>query len=168
PYSMVKVVAPAFYSVDRPRVPLLASVCAVAANVTFNALTYRALGAPGLALGTSLAALVNVTILRLAFARVVGPMRTRPRELLWLLLACVALGAVVWLGDQATARLIARLGAVAPSRAIELVARLVALALIIASGFLVYTALLRRVGYPGAAQLARLPGALVRRLRSRT
>ena len=73
PYSMVKVVAPTFYSIDRPRVPLVASVSAVAVNLTFNALTYRELGAPGLALGTSLAAIVNVGILRLALRRVVGP-----------------------------------------------------------------------------------------------
>jgi putative peptidoglycan lipid II flippase len=75
PYSLVKVLSPAFFAVDRPRLPMLASMCAVAANVTFNALTYRILGAPGLALGTTLAAGVNLFILRIAFRRVIG----RPR-----------------------------------------------------------------------------------------
>ena len=97
PYSMVKVVAPAFYSVDRPRVPLLASASAVAINITFNALTYRTLGAPGLALGTSIAALVNVVILRLSFRRVIGAMTSGGRgQLAWLVLASALLGACVW------------------------------------------------------------------------
>lgn len=65
PYGMVKVVAPVLYSLDRPRAPLVASITGVTVNLVFNALTYRTLGAPGLALGTSLGAFANIAVLRL-------------------------------------------------------------------------------------------------------
>ena len=50
---------PAFYAIGRPRFPVIASVAAVAANLLWNILTFRRFGHVGLALGTSLAALVN-------------------------------------------------------------------------------------------------------------
>src|SRR4029077_7440333 len=66
-YAAIKVVAPAFYAIGRPRSPVAASLAAVAANLIWNALTFRTFGHVGLALGTSLAALVNFTVLALAF-----------------------------------------------------------------------------------------------------
>ena len=72
PYGMVKVLAPVFYSVDRPRIPLAASVSGVTVNLVFNAWTYRSLGAPGLALGTSLGAFANVAVLRWLMSKNVG------------------------------------------------------------------------------------------------
>src|SRR5690606_27631100 len=167
PYSMVKLFAPAFYSVDRPRVPLIASVSAVTVNLVFNALTYRHLGAPGLALGTSLAALVNLTILRLAFRRLTATTRGRGRGREWaaLLLANAIMAAVVAAGHGAVELGLLRARALAPSivgglRAVSLVA-------LIAVAFAVYTAILRRFGYPGADLLASLPGRVFGRLRRR-
>ena len=55
-YAGVKVLAPAFYALRAPRVPLIASIAAVVCNVCANLLLYRRLGAPGLALGTSIGA----------------------------------------------------------------------------------------------------------------
>jgi len=66
-YSAIKVVAPAFYALGRTRVPLLASLSAVAANLAWNFLTFRRLGHVGLALGTSVAATVNLAVLLGAF-----------------------------------------------------------------------------------------------------
>lgn len=66
-YSAIKVVAPAFYALGRTRVPLLASLSAVLANVLWNLLTFKRLGHVGLALGTSLAAMVNLAVLVVAF-----------------------------------------------------------------------------------------------------
>ncbi|MCA9660712.1 MAG: murein biosynthesis integral membrane protein MurJ, partial [Myxococcales bacterium] len=166
PYSMVKVVAPTFYSIDRPRVPLVASMSAVAVNLTFNALTYRELGAPGLALGTSLAAIVNVGILRLALRRVVGPgAGGGGRNLLHLGIANAAMAAAIvvawWPVERALEWAQVHAGALSGG----LVA--VALALVIGGAFLLYTALLRRFDYPGAELLASLPTKLVGRLRRR-
>jgi len=68
-YSAVKVMAPAFYALQAPRVPLLGSVVAVAINIAGSLLLYRRLGAPGLALGTSAGALGNIAVLYGSFLR---------------------------------------------------------------------------------------------------
>jgi putative peptidoglycan lipid II flippase len=70
-YAAIKVVAPAFYALGRTRVPLLASVSAVAANLVWNIFTFRRFGHVGLALGTSIAALVNAGILVFAFEKLI-------------------------------------------------------------------------------------------------
>jgi putative peptidoglycan lipid II flippase len=76
-YAAVKVVAPAFYALGKSRVPLVASVAAVAANVVLNFAMFDTLGVPGLALGTSLAATVNFAILLVAFRRSAGAIEGR-------------------------------------------------------------------------------------------
>jgi len=73
-YSGVKVVAPAFYALDRAKVPVIASAAAVATNLSLNLAAHRWLGAQGLgflglAIGTSLGALVNLLVLVLSFRR---------------------------------------------------------------------------------------------------
>jgi putative peptidoglycan lipid II flippase len=159
PYGLVKILAPSFYVLDRPRIPLLASFCAVAVNIAFNALTYRSLGAPGLALGTTLGALFNIGVLRFWFARIVGPLPgVDLRQLGALLLGNVALAGIVyaaWLGIEA---LIAAVG-------FAWWLRLAGLALVVPIGFFAYVGVLRVLNYPGAALLWGLPGKLMRRLR---
>ncbi len=68
-YAAVKVMAPAYYALQSPRVPLIASVAAVVCNIATSLALYRRMGAPGLALGTSVGAWVNITVLYVAFAR---------------------------------------------------------------------------------------------------
>jgi len=68
----VKVVAPAFYALDRARIPLYASVSAVAANIVANVLLFPVLSYKGLALGTSIAATLNFGVLVFAFRRGFG------------------------------------------------------------------------------------------------
>jgi len=167
PYSLVKVFAPAFFAVDRSRVPMIASIAAVLANLLFNSLTYRQLGAPGLALGTTVAALVNLGILRLWFGRVVG----RPRQEGWLrdmallilanaVLAAVAMGA--WHG-------IARaLETVAWPRGTFRVVHGISLLATIALCFVTYVGVLRLFRLRGAEDLWELPRKVLRRLRPRS
>ena len=97
-YAAIKVMAPAFYALGRTRVPLLASLSAVAANVLWNLLTFRHLGHVGLALGTSLAAIVNLIVLVLAFQIQVGGLLTRElgASMLRILLSAGAMALVVW------------------------------------------------------------------------
>jgi putative peptidoglycan lipid II flippase len=76
-YAAVKVVAPAFYAIGRTRVPLIGSVLAVAANLAWNYATYRTLGHFGLALGTSVAATVNLLVLVTAFQIQIKNLLTR-------------------------------------------------------------------------------------------
>lgn len=160
PYGLVKIFAPVFYGLDRPRIPLLASIAAVVVNIGFNALTYRQLGTPGLAFGTTLAAIVNIAILRLSFTRVAGPLPgLSGKQLAALVLANLALAGVVVGADFAIGQGIARL----PTG--TWMARVAGLALVIPLGFFTYVAVLRAFAYPGAAMLWGLPGKLWRRLR---
>lgn len=162
PYSMVKIVAPAFYTIDRPRLPLFASLAAVAVNIAFNAAFYRQLGAPGLALGTSVGAVVNVGLLRLFYRRNVGTL-ARPgrwRELGWLLLANAVMGGLLWVAWVG-----ATLGLGYLPMYLRTLATAAAVTLLIGLGFAVYVAVLKLGGFPGADGLARLPGSLWRKLR---
>ena len=97
-YAAIKVVAPSFYALGRTRVPLIASVAAVAANLIWNALTFRRFGHVGLALGTSIAALVNAGILIYAFEKQIRGFVSR--ELLVpfakILFAAGVMAAAVW------------------------------------------------------------------------
>jgi putative peptidoglycan lipid II flippase len=167
PYSLVKVFAPSFYSLDRPRVPMVASLLGVAANLTFNALTYRRLGAEGLALGTTVAALVNLTVLRLAFARRLGPVAApaaRVKQIGALAVANALLAGVAWCGWRACAAL---LGAAQVDGAPGKLLHGVLLFAVIGIAFVVYAATMSRLRYPGAAELVGLPGKLRERLRGR-
>jgi len=168
PYSLVKVFAPAFFAMDRPRVPMFASMAAVAANLIFNSVTYRRLGAPGLALGTTVAALVNLGILRLWFGRVLG----RPGKEGWLrdivlmilanaVLAAVAMG--MWYG-------IARALEAAPlawPRGVLRIVHGLSLLATIAIGFVTYVGVLRLFRLRGAEDLWELPRKVFHRLRPR-
>jgi putative peptidoglycan lipid II flippase len=164
PYGLVKILAPVFYGLDRPRLPLAGSLAAVAVNLTFNWLTYRTLGAPGLALGMGLGALVNVAILRISFARVVGPLEgvARWRGIGSLLVANAVLGGLVWVAWWGLTPALERAQGV--SAQLLLAALLLP---VIGLGFFAYTGVLRALRYPGAELLWGLPGKLYRRVRGR-
>jgi putative peptidoglycan lipid II flippase len=61
-YSVVRIVSPAFYALRMSRIPVIASVTSVVANVLLNVILVRVMGYAGLALGTSLAAIVNAAV----------------------------------------------------------------------------------------------------------
>lgn len=165
PYSLVKIFAPAFYGVDKPRIPLFASLTAVVINIVFNALTYRQLGAAGIALGTTLGAVANWLVLRVAFRRVVGPLPVpkRAARLGALVVGNAVLGGVAWGGYFGAAWVLARVG-VSMESPLVLAPVLV---VVIGAAFMAYAGVLRALGYPGAQQLWSMPGKLVRRLRRR-
>ncbi|HXU63586.1 MAG TPA: lipid II flippase MurJ, partial [Polyangia bacterium] len=98
-YAAIKVVAPAFYALKRTRIPVMASVTAVAANLIWNILTFRRFGHVGLAVGTSIAALANFTVLTFAFQRQVHGLFTRDLVIPFLKIAAASLvmAAAIWL-----------------------------------------------------------------------
>jgi putative peptidoglycan lipid II flippase len=62
-YSVVRIVSPAFYALGRARTPVQVSVATVLFNAALNIVLAQVLGYRGLALGTSIAALFNATLL---------------------------------------------------------------------------------------------------------
>jgi len=72
-YASVKVLAPAFYAMGQPRVPLVASASAVAANVATVVLLHPYLGFGGIAAGLVVSTFVNVLVLGLVLRQRVGP-----------------------------------------------------------------------------------------------
>ncbi len=97
-YSGVKVIAPAFYATNLSRVALFGSVSAVLANLACNAVLFPLIGYRGLALGTSLAALVNFSVLAMHFHRRWGGLLSGA---LWgglakVLVAAALMAAAVW------------------------------------------------------------------------
>jgi putative peptidoglycan lipid II flippase len=71
-YTGVKVLAPAFYALGTPRVPLAASALAVATNLAVIFLGHGALGFRAIALGTALGSLLNAGWLLVVFQRRLG------------------------------------------------------------------------------------------------
>ena len=90
-YAAVKVVAPVFYALKRPRVPVIASMLAVAANVLLSVLLHPRYGYRVLALGTSVAAICNLAVLLGSFQRIYGGV-LRGEMMLALLRISVAAG----------------------------------------------------------------------------
>jgi putative peptidoglycan lipid II flippase len=94
-YTGVKVLAPAFYALGTPRVPLAASVLAVSANLLVILLGHAALGYRAIALGTALGSLLNAGLLLAVFERRVGGLLGHGlgRSLLRIVAAALAMGA---------------------------------------------------------------------------
>jgi putative peptidoglycan lipid II flippase len=97
-YSGVKVFAPAFYALDRPRVPVLGSVLGMVSNVVLNLALYPLLGYRAVALGTSAAAGVNFAVLAIAWKRGYGGLGRAGiyRQLARVTIASAALAAVAF------------------------------------------------------------------------
>jgi putative peptidoglycan lipid II flippase len=97
-YSAVKVLAPAFYALDRRNLPMLVSLLSIAVNFCLNwFFTFRLhLGHRGLALSTSLVAIINFLILYAMMRRYAGRLETGAmiKTLIKLLFAGVLLAAV--------------------------------------------------------------------------
>jgi putative peptidoglycan lipid II flippase len=146
-YASVKVAAPAFYALGRPRVPLLASVSAVAANLVFNFALFRVLSYPGLALGTALAATVNFAILAIAFHRSEArlDLRSLLGQFVRVAVAAAACGCVAWI---TTAQVEAWLGTDGVA------ARAAGVGAGIAAGTLAYFGVCRLLGVAETAALA--------------
>lgn len=105
-YSGIKVVAPAFYALNRRNLPMLVSFLSIATNYFLNQFFTFHLhwGHQGLALSTSLVAIINFAILYALMTRHVGGLETRALlgglgkiALASVPLALICLGARRWL-----------------------------------------------------------------------
>jgi len=73
-YASVRVIAPVFYSLGDTKTPVKVSVLAVGTNIALNLAFMRPLSFRGLALATSLSAMVNMFVLMSLLRRRVGPL----------------------------------------------------------------------------------------------
>ena len=97
-YAGVKVLAPAFYAINKPRVPVLASVAAVCGNLAISLSLHSTYGYRILALGIAVAAIANFTALYIAFDRVIAKGRhlALAAYLARVCIAAAAMAGVVW------------------------------------------------------------------------
>jgi len=100
-YAAIKVLAPAFYALDLPRIPLQVSLGGIALNICANLFFLKVLhwGLISLPLSTSLVALFNCLQLVWYLRKPVGSMTDRPflTALAKILLATAVMAAVLWL-----------------------------------------------------------------------
>ena len=61
-YSVVRIISPTFYAVGRSRIPVMVSAGSVLVNIALNVTLVRMLGYRGLALGTSITAIINASV----------------------------------------------------------------------------------------------------------
>ncbi len=68
-YSLVKIVSPTFYALQDARTPVFVSLVTILVNLGLNVTLVGVMGYRGLALGTSVAAIVNASLLVVVLAR---------------------------------------------------------------------------------------------------
>ena len=104
-YSVVRIASPTFYALGHNRTPVIVSVIAVIVNAALNVMLVRVLGYKGLALGTSIAALFNATVLFVLLRRSLGGLNERRLfgSLLRIVIASAAMGVVAMLVDRSLA-----------------------------------------------------------------
>ncbi|HEX6164468.1 MAG TPA: murein biosynthesis integral membrane protein MurJ, partial [Vicinamibacterales bacterium] len=61
-YSIVRIISPTFYAVGRSRIPVMVSAGSVLVNIALNITLVERLGYRGLALGTSITAIINASV----------------------------------------------------------------------------------------------------------
>ena len=96
--AMVKIIVPAFYSMQDTRTPVQIAAVAMVLNVVFNFLFFGPLQVGGPALATSLAAVFNAVALMVIFSRREGALGARSilRSLVRFALASAVLGVVAY------------------------------------------------------------------------
>jgi len=101
-YSVVRIASPTFYALGRNRTPVIVSIITVLVNAGLNVLLVRVMGYRGLALGTSIAALFNATVLFVLLRRALHGMNTRRLlgSFVRIVLASAVMGAVATLVDR--------------------------------------------------------------------
>ncbi len=103
-YSGIKVLAPAFYAIEKRNTPMLVSFVSILVNLVLNwVFTFRlGLGHRGLALSTGLVAMCNFLVLYWLMRRETGVLETRQmlRTLLKIAMAGAALALCCWAGQR--------------------------------------------------------------------
>ena len=94
-YSIVRIISPTFYALQRSRIPVMVSAGAVLVNVVLNLALVRVMGYRGLALGTSITAILNATAQIFLLRRELGGLEGKriASSLLRVLVSAAVMGA---------------------------------------------------------------------------
>jgi putative peptidoglycan lipid II flippase len=101
-YSIVRIVSPAFYALQRSRIPVFASIASVVVNVALSIVLVRVMGFAGLALSTSIAVIVNATVQIVMLRQTLGGIQAAriAVTLVKASLAAVAMAAAAWYAES--------------------------------------------------------------------
>jgi putative peptidoglycan lipid II flippase len=104
-YSIVRIISPTFYALQRSRVPVIVSAASVVVNVALNLALVRLMGYRGLALGTSITAILNAALQLLLLRREIHGLEGRRIAASFLrVLAASAVMGIFTIGAHATLR----------------------------------------------------------------
>jgi putative peptidoglycan lipid II flippase len=97
-YSIVRIISPTFYAVGRSRIPVMVSAGSVLVNIALNITLVRTLGYRGLALGTSITAIVNASVQLFLLRREIHGLEGSriAASFLKVMVASAVMGAVTW------------------------------------------------------------------------
>jgi putative peptidoglycan lipid II flippase len=120
-YSVVRITSPVFYALGQNRTPVMVSVATVLANAVLNIWLVGLMGYRGLALGTSIAALFNATLLMFFLRKRLGGIEggrisaslvriTIAAAIMGIAAVAVDMGAGLWLPGTGLAPQLIRLG----------------------------------------------------------
>ncbi|MCC7126356.1 MAG: murein biosynthesis integral membrane protein MurJ [Acidobacteria bacterium] len=106
-YSVVRIVSPAFYAMGQARTPVMVSVTSVAVNVALNIWLVQWMGFRGLALGTTITAILNAAIQLTLLGRTLHGVNLAhiTNTFVRVLAASLVMGVVAWSADRVLADL---------------------------------------------------------------
>jgi len=96
-YVMIKVLQPGYFARENTKAPMQMAGVTVLVNIVVSLLLFGPLGHVGIALGTTVAAWVNVFLLARGLKGLVHPTKAFWLRTVRILVASVAMGVVVWL-----------------------------------------------------------------------
>jgi putative peptidoglycan lipid II flippase len=98
-YSIVRIISPTFYALGRSRIPVMVSAGSVVVNIILNVTFVHRFGYQGLALGTSITAIINASVQLFLLRREIhGIEGTRiATSFARVLVASVVMGGVTWI-----------------------------------------------------------------------
>lgn len=97
-YSVVRIVSPTFYALGQSRTPVMISMSSVAVNIVLNLTLVRVMGYEGLALGTSITAIINGVAQLVMLRRPLGGVdaHVMARSFARVAVAAAVMAAVAW------------------------------------------------------------------------
>ncbi|MBY0492683.1 MAG: murein biosynthesis integral membrane protein MurJ [Cyanobacteria bacterium] len=98
-YSIVRIISPTFYAVGRSRIPVMVSAGSVLVNIALNITLVRVLGYRGLALGTSITAIINASVQLFLLRREIHGMHGSriAASFMKVIVASAVMGGVTWI-----------------------------------------------------------------------